>query len=258
MNTRLIIPVHSFVDLITNSSSELFVCDTKQSLKAFKATIVKLVKLYNQRMELREDGGCPIDASKLFTAYFNEPRVTPYTYDPGKYPKWDDYMSIHEWDESRHHPVFMAADRKIKEWEVLNPRPKHAYAEGKKKKSPEVIVYDNYYKEHDEKNEVFFTEWNKLQRESAMDFYRWIFKQNGLNYDDGKPSKYEWENRCGELTFKDDAVTQFMRDISVVSGYRFAFTKGNIILETASDSSVPYGLFEDIETVFTAHRHQCG
>ena len=36
MKNLLVIPVHSFVDLITNSSSELFVCNGNKSVEAVK------------------------------------------------------------------------------------------------------------------------------------------------------------------------------------------------------------------------------
>lgn len=46
MKNVLIIKPHSFVDLITNSSSELFVCNTDKSEKAIKEVLEKIVKDY--------------------------------------------------------------------------------------------------------------------------------------------------------------------------------------------------------------------
>jgi len=42
------INLHSFVDLITNSSTELFVCDTKKSIEAIKSLLVDMLELYNK------------------------------------------------------------------------------------------------------------------------------------------------------------------------------------------------------------------
>lgn len=42
MNT-LIIPIHSFVDLITNSSSEIFVAADKKTVKAIKTLVENLI-----------------------------------------------------------------------------------------------------------------------------------------------------------------------------------------------------------------------
>lgn len=43
MNTSLIIPVHSFVDLITNSSSEIFVAADQGTVKAIKKLVENLI-----------------------------------------------------------------------------------------------------------------------------------------------------------------------------------------------------------------------
>jgi len=46
-NEIFILNNHSFVDVITNSSSELFVCDSDKSLKIFKELLNELIKEYN-------------------------------------------------------------------------------------------------------------------------------------------------------------------------------------------------------------------
>jgi hypothetical protein len=53
----LIIPVHSFVDLITNSSSETFICADKDTVEVFKAAITALLKV----------AGSDKDCDDLFT-----------------------------------------------------------------------------------------------------------------------------------------------------------------------------------------------
>ena len=44
---KIIIPVHSMVDLITNSSTELFVLDTEKSVNLVKEILVEAVMLHN-------------------------------------------------------------------------------------------------------------------------------------------------------------------------------------------------------------------
>ena len=39
---------HSFVDLITNSSSELFVCNSDKTLEAFREFLTKLVEMHQE------------------------------------------------------------------------------------------------------------------------------------------------------------------------------------------------------------------
>lgn len=50
-NKRIIVNVHSIVDVITNSSTELFVCDTKKSLDQVKEILEKMLDLYNSTLE---------------------------------------------------------------------------------------------------------------------------------------------------------------------------------------------------------------
>ena len=44
-----VIPKHSVVDVITNSSSQIFVCDTKSSVEMIKQMLEDLIILYNKQ-----------------------------------------------------------------------------------------------------------------------------------------------------------------------------------------------------------------
>ena len=48
MKRAIAINVHSFVDVITNSSSELFVCDTDKSMTAVKQILSDKLRSYNR------------------------------------------------------------------------------------------------------------------------------------------------------------------------------------------------------------------
>jgi len=45
MQTSLFIPIHSFVDLITNSSSELFICADKNTILGIQKIVNSLLKV---------------------------------------------------------------------------------------------------------------------------------------------------------------------------------------------------------------------
>jgi hypothetical protein len=51
MKTSFLICTHSFVDVITNSSSELFVCDVKKSIDAVKEMLKEMLKEWNRLAE---------------------------------------------------------------------------------------------------------------------------------------------------------------------------------------------------------------
>jgi hypothetical protein len=45
---------------------------------------------------------------------------------------------------------------------------------------------------------------------------------------------------------------------SLAKSYDFSFTKGQIIIESQGDNSIPYELFDMIESAFEARRHHLG
>lgn len=83
---KLVIPVHSFVDLITNSSSELFVCNTDKSVEAVKETLIELIKAYNAKEALQpENHRYLLDVNRLFDDIFQEPYISEGNEDDSDY-----------------------------------------------------------------------------------------------------------------------------------------------------------------------------
>lgn len=62
---RIVISIHSMVDLITNSSTELFVLDTDKSLEIVKEILQSAIDLNNKANNL----------SKSFSDIFDEPTL---------------------------------------------------------------------------------------------------------------------------------------------------------------------------------------
>ena len=56
MNSLLSISSHSFVDLITNSSSELFVCDGRKTVEAVKEILQILLEGFWNRVSQKYSG----------------------------------------------------------------------------------------------------------------------------------------------------------------------------------------------------------
>lgn len=74
----IVINTHSFVDLITNSSSELFVCDTDKSLDMVKQIIEKITRNYYD--EMNEE--CP----DIWEDIFQEPTIVKKGFNLKEYP----------------------------------------------------------------------------------------------------------------------------------------------------------------------------
>jgi len=110
----LIVPVHSFVDLITNSSSELFICETKKSVDAVKKILKTLLK---------EHPGIS------FSSAFNEPEVSKWSFDITKFPgreRWLEMFpndSVWGFSGETTHPVYLKCEREFNAWSEANPRP---------------------------------------------------------------------------------------------------------------------------------------
>lgn len=75
---KIIINIHSLVDLITNSSTELFVLDTDKSLKVIKEILQDCIVLHNKASK----------TNYSFTDIFNEPYIGSGTV---ALSEWSDY-----------------------------------------------------------------------------------------------------------------------------------------------------------------------
>lgn len=104
MKQIITIPVHSFVDLITNSSSELFVISGQKKIETIKEVIKSLYKIYLETNEDADQSDKQIKEKDLFVHIFQEPYEVTWDFDPtdpliDKFlKKWGDlrYFYIHE------------------------------------------------------------------------------------------------------------------------------------------------------------------
>lgn len=108
----LIIDLHSFVDLITNSSSELFVCDTDKSLDAIKELLQDMLNLSNKCNGTKikfEDAFGTIEFAEInienmwsVTGYYSPSclRTILNIYPPPNYDSFDHMKDFQQrWDE---------------------------------------------------------------------------------------------------------------------------------------------------------------
>lgn len=104
------INTHSFVDLITNSSSELFVCDTEKTLEMVQVLIEKIIVNYYD--ELGET--CP----PIWDSIFNKPQLCEEDFNINSYPDKQELYEAKQdyWNTS----AIREAKYKIEE---LNPYP---------------------------------------------------------------------------------------------------------------------------------------
>ena len=73
MPTILSIPIHSFLDVITNSSSEVFLISSQKTLESFKQVIQALAEQYNAETHPGGYISEEVNTDLLWREYFDEP-----------------------------------------------------------------------------------------------------------------------------------------------------------------------------------------
>jgi len=224
MRTVLQFHNHSFVDLITNSSSELFVCNSKKSIKAFKRLIEELAAGVS--------GQVTITPAELFTTIFEEPDVCRVNFDLSQYPKRDEFESFNTYDRYRQNPIYIECQEAVRAYQASNPRP-----DGKKHTAKWFAKVRELEKPFDER-----------QRATEMAMYRWAFEVNGL----------PWIYKEGPNYKNNEAFWEQAGPIRTAVSYGYKLKKGQILLLSAGDNSVPWELMEKIENSIPCQRFHLG
>lgn len=220
MKQTSIINIHSFVDLITNSSSELFVCDTDKSIEAVKEVVEKIIQHYYIEMEEK-----PPHNEKIWTEIFTEPTIATFNFDIDEYPKKEDLDVLSRESNDIYGKIYV----KIREWEEKNPCPVG------------VNVPDRY-------NNKQYKRWEKKREAFSRPLYNEAYKN--IN---------EAEKRIVDY-FKIPEKYEYIVSYSMLEPYRYrtVIKKGDIILESAYDNSVPYECFDRINNILNGFNIHIG
>ncbi len=273
MKTVALISVHSFVDVITNSSSELFVCETKKSVDSIKETLTVLAELYNKKIELTEckyTGG-QIHIPSLFTAVFSDPVISDFTFDFHQYPRKSEWVSmfgdnftrcsgfyISRYDEDKH-PVLAEAHEQMSIWDKKNPGSSYpdekALSKADYKKA--MAKYQKHFDARKKASIKIYKKWNKMMFDITTDLHKWVAEQNGIDLSVlGKPFMSNvWGGEYGANVsypnWKEDApACRMVTMVSEALDWGYTFKKGDVFLRSADDNSIPYSFWPDIENTF--------
>ena len=252
-----LINIHSAVDLITNSSSELFVCNTKKSVEAVKEIIAVLAENYNRCLSLsdREDHFMnPISLPALFTGVFREPEVSEFTFDLNKYPDHREFSSMWKsvfgWRNDDVHPIKAEGDEKMDRWEKDHPRPANDNA-------------NKWWNARCAAEREFYPKWTEFVRHHFQNLYTWVAEQNGVDLTPlGEPksqcSAHAWLTYS---KYSEDHPTPASRLVAAVNealDWDFSFKKGDVFLRSSYDNSIPYEFWPLIENTFSTQRRHLG
>jgi len=220
MKIRLIVTVHSFVDLITNSSSELFVCSTNKTETAIKEIIEKLHG----------------SKSNLWETIFKEPEVADYTFDFALMPHkhLEDYKRYNRYSYNRN--------------------PEREMLEEKERAIRRLYKEDKDYEKVSALTDKVWEDWDKKHDNAELELLRAFLVTNGISEKEAKQTKVKHrsaETSNGRIVYLTE---KFYENL----GYGIVVRAGDIILQSARDNSIPYELMETIEETLNARRYHLG
>ena len=273
-----IIPVHSFSSLITNSSSETFVCSTDKTVEAVKAILQSILDKYNAGISDRkqkeiEEYGHAYSRVYTFAECFGDIYVSPVSFDfSGTSDCWVKKDPTDEWSCScplnELDPDFERlenehtdwVDRVFKNWNscsyTYTSRRKFLHRNRKRRMTTWGIINSHRRKIFKD----FYAKWQA--HDSAIITKN--FADNGLDVNDFfvAPKGSSWYYRRNSVS--PDLVFNEEKDATITKAYNFSFywhqklNKGDIIVTSADDNSVPYELLDEINSVLNARNVHCG
>lgn len=280
---KTVISLHSFVDLITNSSSELFICDTKKSVEAVKETIEALAKLYNEKFELsdKENYYGPVSIHGLWTGVFSEPYAAEYDFDLKEFPRYAEWQAMFEnrhsgyWCSDGHqlHPVEREAQHAFEDWQRDNKTPAPKWKENMtaKEKKQYDEAYQVYREIENAASERCYNKWNAMVLDIYIALFKWAATRNKIDLTPlgemevygGRYANAHFVGMVGENYGKYGKgkklkAAKFVDEINEAISWGYTFKKGDVFLRSASDNTIPYGFWPDIESTFNCQRRHLG
>jgi len=221
MKTLITFSTHSFVDLITNSSSELFVCDTQKTVEMVREILKKILDTHNEINDLNYD----------FDEVFGLIEVCEFGFDyndldEGLRREYEKYHSRPgNWN---YNPMGQPEYKKI--WQKQQDMMKGVKLPAYDDKNPESI---KIREEYENKRRALWEPYWKLESEASANLDKHILE------------KYNLENKYDSVIF-----TAF--------SYGIKLKKGQVLISSRSDNTIPYELFDQIESVFHGERYHIG
>jgi hypothetical protein len=260
MKTLITIPVHSFVDLITNSSSELFVCNGAKTIETVKEVLTKLAQHYNELAEYKISA-----KTELFTEIFKEPTLSEYTFQYWDFPsrlreEYEKYNNMHHRTEGVYwggdERNYENSDRYIvlqeKQDEMQKKFPVPAYIE--KPTKAQKKKYDSAWKkQRDEEYKIWKDCGDSAQ--ATINLFKWFLTNNGVSSKEVEKIKFTINpGRYAYIDVEEGKVREMYDTFKLYLDYNISCNKGDVIIKSASDNSIPYELMSSIETYLNAQR----
>jgi hypothetical protein len=263
MKTVHRIAVHSFVDVITNSSSELFVCSGDKSLQAICQVIEKLHLEYQDlNPDARRRGN-----QRLWVDIFKTPTLSALSFNKEMISKdlWRQRREVESDGFDDQPPA------NPNEWDACYAKDRLAQKySGYHEKGLPIEMSLQRQNSYQALTEEIWRGFNQTKLETLSKIFRTVLSENGWGEKDVQSLHLRLDGRGAWTSLivdmESQAVAQgklkeakdHLQNMDFCIGYGLEIKKGDIILESASDNSVPWALMESIETTLHATRRHIG
>lgn len=257
MKNLLIIRPHSFIDLITNSSSELFIYSGNKSVELVKQFLIELVRGYNKLIENDK-----IDKSKIFTEIFQEPELAEYNFDYNTLPliirkEYEKYNYVpsnydNSYSESEEYRNLRKKEEELKEKIGLNEKDLF---------ENNIVKYGKLYKEFYFENDKLWNNWDTKKSLSELNLVKHVLVENKLDSSSFYNTVCNLISQNRKLSHEKDEIYYkklYKMNLYNYINYNTIIKKGDILIYSAKDNSVPYELMESIESYLNAVRYHLG
>jgi hypothetical protein len=267
MKNVLVISTHSFVDLITNSSSELFVCDGKKTLEAVDILLRKLLDQFNGnvgRQCVFNDVFKPIKTSKYTFEYWNVPKDIRENYEHFHKDAFDPY-SFDTWNPDGDKNT----EKKELEAKETEIRRKWNYNE-KDLAETNKDEYDRRWKGCNKERDALWTDYGARKLKSELLLFIEFLKQNNATKKQialakticTNSVKHHLEHKAGEyghtrLSLKHK-LAKLYDFFNFLERWGITIKKGDILIYSKDDNSIPYELMGVIESYLSFKRYHLG
>lgn len=260
----LIINHHSFVSLITNSSSELFVCDTKKSIDAVKEILTKLLASHSELSGTQynyDDVFGDIELSKYTFDY--------HSYDPvlrNEYEKYNEFGRYSSYDLPNEIEELQEEER-----ELGKTHPYYVQLRAVQKIDPKnyKVEPNSLWADYCNKRDEIWTGFGAKKIQATGNLFVQFLKDNELFEDycvDAEKGlcnsiqdhKKNERGQDGQIQFKTEKLNDIYQHFQQYLSYGITIKKGSIIVNSQSDNAIPYELFDLIESYLHAERHHIG
>jgi len=261
----LIISTHSFVDLITNSSTELFVCDGKKTTDAIVEMLKTMLKHHDELTK----------QSHTFEQVFKTPEVAKFTfhYHNVTKPVIKDYDYYHRYNAfdggSYSYSDINPEERGLEDAERRVEKTLNVYEPGLDEKNNKE--YKRRWELYRKQTRELWTKYGSRKLKSVLNLFLDFLRQNDFSIE-----KIEKAHKICESLVKKHVKTErgqysdvgpsdFPGDIGEafenfhsLESWGINTKKGDIFVYSADDNSIPYELMDSITSYLNAQRYHLG